>query len=728
MMQDDPIYRTMPVLWEVRVNSLVVRLRTVLAVCAAAVLAVSALGDSSLGMAPLESVEVRGLDEWGAEPFDASDVRVRVLPVPNGHIAAEQDDEEALLLTIEELLAMDTRVDDSLQAVIADGVAGWMLRARGADVTPQGRPHYVLDEGVLIVTVPAPAPGIDEQGPFVIREVVVEGLSGEALTESEALGLGVPLARVEAGYIAPRAGLPVEVVTLRDFASGEAFYGSALAQGGRAIVAEFNARGYRGVRIEGQAPIDGVFRLIVTEGRVGEIRTSATIETREPLRDDPSYDRIKDGSPVQPGELINLDELDRYVYHLGRRPGRRVDLALSPGLAEDEVVLDLLIAENDPLLLYFQLSNTGTEETTEWRERLGLIHYNLTNHDDVLQVDFLTGNLDEVNALTASYERPFEDLGRTWWRVYGSALDYTSDEFGIQPQAFEGETYSAGLEIRRNLLQDKGLFADGLAGARFDHIRTKNNISGVIGEADFLIPYLGLRVEERSDRANFRAFLGLEWSVAGFAGTDGADVNALGRPLVDDDFFAARGSLDYSFFLEPLLDSKWSERENPTLAHELAVSVRGLSSLHNRLPPNYSMTAGGFFTVRGYPEAFAFGDNVLIGTLEYRYHIPRDLAPADPGDLFGDPFKWRPDQPLARPDWDLIVRGFVDVAQLQIEDKLSFEDDATLVGAGIGLEVSVQRNVNLRLDWGIALRSEESGGDEVDAGDSRLHALLTVFF
>jgi len=691
-------------------------------------LSATASADAALDKAPLKRIEVRGLDVWNAGPFEAGDVRVRVLPVPNGHIAAEQNDEEAQLLTVAELVALDTRIDDSLEAVIADAVAGWMLRARGADVTPQGRPAYVLDEGTLVVTIPAPAPGASEQGPFVIREVVIEGLSGEALDDEAALGLSVPLTRVEEGYIAPRAGLPTETIALREFSSGEPFYSSALQQAGRAIVAEFNRRGYRGVRVEGRAPIDGVFRLVVTEGRVGEIRTSATIETREPLRDDPSYDRIKTGAPVQPGALINLDELDRYVYHLGRRPGRRVDLALSPGLAEDEVVLDLLIAENDPLLVYLQFSNTGTEETTEWRERLGLIHYNLTGVDDVFQADFLTGNLDEVNALSLSYERPFEDLGRTWWRVYGSALEYTSDEFGLQSQAFEGESYNAGVEVRRNLLQDKGLFADGLVGARFDHVRTKNNIAGTIGEADFLIPYLGVRVEERTDRSSFRAFGGIEWSMAGFAGTDGADVNMLGRPLVDDDFFAARASLDYSFYLEPLLDPDWAERENPTLAHELAFSLRGLHSLHNRLPPNYSLTAGGFFSVRGYPEAFAFGDNVVIGTVEYRYHVPRDLAPADPGDLFGDPFKWRPDQPLARPDWDLVLRGFMDVAHLDIQDRLSFEDDATLIGAGVGVELSVQRNVNLRLDWGIALRSEEAGGDEVDAGDSRLHALLTIFF
>ncbi len=687
-----------------------------------------ASADTALDKAPLTGIQVDGLDAWGVGPADLADIRVRVLADPTGHIAAEQSDEEATLLSLRELVDLQTRIDNSLQAVIADAVAGWMLRARGADVTPQGRPRYVLDDGLLTITVPAPAPAPEEQGPFDITEIVIEGLSGEALTTDDAFNLPVPLTRVEQGYIAPRAGLHVERVLLREFVNGEPYYASALQQAGRAIVAEFNRRGYRGVRVDGRTPVDGVFRLIVTEGRVSDLRTSATIETREPLRDAPEYDRLKTGSPVQAGDLIDLAALDRYVYHLGRRPGRRVDLALAPGIEDDEVVLDLLIAENDPLLLYAQVSNTGTKETTRWRERAGLIHYNLSGVDDVLQLDYLTGDFDEVNAVTASYERPFTDLGRAWWRVYGSLLEYTSDEFGIQSQAFEGTSASLGLETRFNLLQHGPQFIDALVGARYDKLRVHNNIGGTLGEAQFMIPYLGIRAEERSDRSSFRFYTGIDWSVAGFGGTDGAEVNQLGRPLVDDDFAAFRTSIDYSVYLEPLLDPNWAESENPTLAHELAFSLRGLYSLHHRLPPNYSLTAGGFFSVRGYPESFAFGDNVVIGSLEYRYHIPRDLAPADPGELFGDPFKWRPDQPLARPDWDLVFRTFLDVAHLDIEDRLSFESDATLISTGIGLELSVLRNVNLRVDWGIALRDEVAGGDSVDAGDSRVHALLTIFF
>ncbi len=698
----------------------------------AVVISIWSVAAQAQDLAPLDTVRIEGLSAWNINQADLADIRVRVLPVPGGFIAAEQDDDQAELLTLAELISRDAEIDRSLEAVIAEAVAGWMLRAKGRDVTPQPRPNSTRDNGRLLIDVPAPGPAEAEAGPFRLNQIIVEGLSGDAITEAEALALPVDLTPVETdgenAWIQPRLGLPVETFAIGDLAGGQPLYASALQEMGRAIVQAYNALGYRGVRVQGRTPEDGIFRLVVTEGRVSQIRTSATVEEREPVRDAPEHRRLAENAPVQEGQLVDLQALDRYVYHLGRRPGRRVDLALSPGVETDEVVLDLLIAENDPLLFYLQLSNTGTEETTDWRERAGLIHYNLTGVDDVLNVDFLTGDLDEVNALSASYERPFKDLGRAWWRVYGSALEYSASELGFAGDSFEGESYSLGLEARWNLLQDRAFFIDGLLGARWDHVRVKNNIAGTIGEADFLLPYAGFRAEENSERGSFRAFTGVEWNIAGFAGTDGSEVNQLGRPLADDDFAVLRADLDWSFYLEPLLVPDWEASENPTLAHELALSLRGLTSLSNRLPPNYSLTAGGFFTVRGYPESFAFGDNVLVGSLEYRFHVPRSLPPADPGELFGDPFQWRPQQPLQRPDWDFILRGFLDVAHLEIEDRLSFEDDATLLSAGVGVELSVLRNVNLRLDWGFALLDEQTATDEVEAGDSRLHVLLTVFF
>jgi hemolysin activation/secretion protein len=58
-------------------------------------------------------------------------------------------------------------------------------------------------------------------------------------------------------------------------------------------------------------------------------------------------------------------------------------------------------------------------------------------------------------------------------------------------------------------------------------------------------------------------------------------------------------------------------------------------------------------------------------------------------------------------------------------DKLGFENDDTLVGAGVGVEVQFKQNVTLRLDWGFALNEIEN---LVDSGENRLHVVFTVLY
>ena len=69
------------------------------------------------------------------------------------------------------------------------------------------------------------------------------------------------------------------------------------------------------------------------------------------------------------------------------------------------------------------------------------------------------------------------------------------------------------------------------------------------------------------------------------------------------------------------------------------------------------------------------------------------------------------------PDWDLILKGFVDAGRAIISDPFFFESDHTLVGAGIGAEFLYKRNLSLRLDWGFALDSLEN--PNVTAGSNR---------
>ena len=80
-------------------------------------------------------------------------------------------------------------------------------------------------------------------------------------------------------------------------------------------------------------------------------------------------------------------------------------------------------------------------------------------------------------------------------------------------------------------------------------------------------------------------------------------------------------------------------------------------------------------------------DTVLVASAEYRLHVPQAFGyDPNPGELFGQPFKFKPQQPYGRADWDLIVKGFVDGGKTINSHKQSFERDETLLGAGFGFE------------------------------------------
>jgi hemolysin activation/secretion protein len=107
--------------------------------------------------------------------------------------------------------------------------------------------------------------------------------------------------------------------------------------------------------------------------------------------------------------------------------------------------------------------------------------------------------------------------------------------------------------------------------------------------------------------------------------------------------------------------------------------------------------------------------------------VPRafEVEP-EPRQLFGQPFRFSPQYPYGHPDWDLILKAFLDVGRTWNSDRMSFEHDETLVGTGIGLEILFKRNVNVRMDWGFALEDLESA--PVHAGSNRLQFVATIMF
>jgi hemolysin activation/secretion protein len=115
--------------------------------------------------------------------------------------------------------------------------------------------------------------------------------------------------------------------------------------------------------------------------------------------------------------------------------------------------------------------------------------------------------------------------------------------------------------------------------------------------------------------------------------------------------------------------------------------------------------AGGLETVRGYPQSWVASDTLYLGRAEYRVHLPRLLPDREPIELpYYGAFRVAPDRRAGRPDWDLILRAFLDYGRAEINDASSDEQDtSTLTGTGVGAELQLPGNLILRFDYGLAL-------------------------
>lgn len=215
----------------------------------------------------------------------------------------------------------------------------------------------------------------------------------------------------------------------------------------------------------------------------------------------------------------------------------------------------------------------------------------------------------------------------------------------------------------------------------------------------------------------------------------------LGRLNSDPGWMILGWNFQHSFYVEPLLfRERFRDVEDwktSTLAHELFFRSRGQYVLtSDRVIPQQQFVAGGFRSVRGYPESLAAADHGWYLQSEYRLHIPRLLKPYSefPREERPPPFRerWnvRPPRPLIQPDWNLMARAFMDYGQTENVRLESFETNQHLWGAGLGLEFQGSTHFNLRADVGMVLRSLDqfdsgSGGRKeipgAQSGNIRIH-------
>ena len=571
----------------------------------------------------------------------------------------------------------------------------------------------------------------------------------------------ITLGKTEEGYVAPGGGVRTETLSIEDISlqPPQKWTSRALYAVSKGILDEMNKQGVIGVTV---TPIDTEFAppgpgdpqwgkdlrkpgqtavtLLVKVGLVTEMRTIA-FGDRIPYDDRinaPQHRRILENAPVQvyhPDDpermdVLRKDELDDYVYRLNRHPGRRVDLAVAAAQEPGGIALDLLVNENKPWLAYFQVSNTGTESTSNWRERFGFTHNQLTGHDDIFNIDYVTAGFDQSNAVTASYERP---IYGDWLKAKGyvSWNDFTASDVGLAGEQFTGDGWTVGGELSATVFQRRETFVDLFAGIRFQHVSVNNEAVSVQGATDFFLPSIGARLERSTDTTNTNIQISVESNFAGVSDTDPDEINKLGRLDVNRSWTTFQWDASHSLYLDPLFfGARWNDTStsgHATLAHEVALSFRGQEAFDKRLIPNFEQVVGGLYSVRGYPESVVAGDTVLVGSVEYRLHVPQAFGyDPNPGTLFGQTFRYKPQQPYGRADWDLILKGFVDGGATINSHRKTYENNETLWGAGIGAEFLYKRNFSVRLDYGWALETLKD--NSVTSGSSRVHFVATLLF
>ena len=579
--------------------------------------------------------------------------------------------------------------------------------------------------------------------------------------------LPISLGEAADGYVAPGEGAGSVTIRLSEPSTypKKRFYAGAIRSISRQVLALFQRRGLAGVFVaphpediieertrdaEGRVQVSlsdrrpkgrTELRIAIWVGAVTEVRTLASGDRvpKEARVNNPRHAAIRAGSPVGPPSddapfrdvLLRRERLQRYVYYLSRHPSRRVDVALSAGEQPGAMVLDYLVTESKPWYAYLQVSDTGTQYTDRWRQRVGFVHNQLTGNDDILSFDYVTTAMDETNMVLLSYEAPFFGMPRLRWRAYGSWSEYEASDVGLAREEFEGETWTAGGEVIGNVFQRGRLFVDAVGGVRWEDHEVDDRSMGVTGRVNLWVPYAGFRFDRLTETASTWGSVILEYARPH---DSHEELTELGRIFPDNDWAILKFDLQQSVYLEPLLNpAAWEDPSTPqssTLAHELFFAVRGQRDLGSRSIPQHQHTLGGLYTVRGYPESILAGDSCTVATFEYRFHVPRLFPPppARKSPVFGTPFKWAPQQVYGRPDWDLILRCFYDVGRVTSVRAQTFEVEDTLRGAGVGVEVRVKQYITVRCDYAVALEDVATASRRVNSGNNEIHTVVTISF
>lgn len=435
-----------------------------------------------------------------------------------------------------------------------------------------------------------------------------------------------------------------------------------------AITKLYTEQGYvsSGAYIPPQELNDGTVQIAVLEGKLEEINVSGA----KHLSDNYISSRIKAAA----GKPINVDNLLSALQLLRLDPLiDNVSAELSAGIRPGTSLLDIKIEEADVFNIATSFNNNKSPSVGSIQRSVELNHGNLFGFGDQFSFDY--ANTDGSNAFNISYGVPLNSKNGTIKAAYGLNFNNVIEE-PFSPIDIESESRYYDLSFRQPVVSKPTKeFALGMSFTRTESETFISNESFPLsrgadedGETRISAVRLFQEFVNRNDKEvlAFRS----QFSI-------GVDVF---NPTINDDE-------PDSTFLSWRGQSQWVRK----LDRDFLLLLRGDAQISaGGLVPLEQFRIGGVNSARGYRQDLSLGDNGLFASAELRIPILR----------------------LKKFDGLLQIAPFFDVGTVWNSDDVEISN-ATLPSLGIGLNFSLGKNFNARLDWGIPLTSVEGEKDSL---------------
>ncbi|MBT4820104.1 MAG: hypothetical protein HN976_04770 [Lentisphaerae bacterium] len=426
----------------------------------------------------------------------------------------------------------------------------------------------------------------------------------------------------------------------------------------------------------------------------------------------------------QDADRFNHARIYGDIFDFDAKPDVRITATrLKPEIIKGRRVInaELEMADDLPIHAAVEMSNTGSKGTSKWRIKSTLQHVNLTKHDDVLTLNWITSNhLDVVNTFAGGYYLPIGE--RYSLSLYGGYSNSDIDD--IAPQLdIRGSGHYFGGQVTK-VLKDTPKAQLQLAGGWvFQHTETKHFVSGQDSEIgpkyELSTPRLTFEYASKTfDRLGGRNYF-TNTLIANFAdkfGSSEADEytpanQGQATPGVDGDFLINRFTLAryQRFFRGDETPGKWSlfMKLDGQLASDSLVSAMRKS-------------VGGAHSVRGYKENELSGDQALTATLELRTPLFHNFIPGMKKSdeyLQANPEAWQRHR--------LQFIAFTDMGITDLKAPLAGEQDGDeMMSAGLGLRLGFTKFSQMSVDYGVPINDAT---EETPSG-GRAHLSLQLQF